>query len=211
MIIMLAGPPKVGKSVIAKHLRDQLGWFHLCTDDLVEGLKTIIPFDTANPLFANDQYELADLNGYYAQTETEIISQNYSTSLKEVSKALIGFIDSLLRHRQQNLIIEGVAMLPSFFSADFWGHYPVKYFAFGNSTFAQSLQKPSLQSLIKTGWLNKLNDRALIGFGNFVNYYSQMFKKQCETKNLPYYELISEDFEKQIQEIEKQILSQIDS
>lgn len=206
---MLAGPPKIGKSIMAKHLRHKLNWFHLGTDDLVASLKSIIPYNNKNPLFANDQYELADINNYYAQTKAEIIMQNYITSWREVNKALIGLLNSILKHRPQNLIIEGVALLPEFFSTNFWQKYPVKYYALGNLEFTQGIKKPLTRLLIKTGWLDKLNDRALIGFGLFVETYSRVLKKQCEDRDLSFHDLQSDQFKFQIEKIESQIIDDV--
>jgi 2-phosphoglycerate kinase len=206
MIIFIGGAPKIGKTIVARKISDKLGYFLLSTDDIAAGIKQISGIDHNHPFYQNFKYEHSNINDYYSNYPIKEIIKNYLSVSNEITKFVTAYAKSLIKHEKQNLIIEGIHLVPSLMDINFITDPDISYIALGNTSYPIFLEYAINKNKVKEGWLNKMNNTAFKRFIKFSTEYSLLYKRECQYYGLNYFEVCSSTFNRDTDNIVNNIV-----
>jgi len=197
MIIFIGGPPRVGKTVLAKKLAKKLRYSWLSTDDLRGAVKNSNILQKNNPLFIQIKEKETSPEEFYQKYSPKEIIKIQNNESRQVAKMVKGFIEEI-SYRNRNFIIEGVALLPSLYQKSFLKHYKIKFYCTGNTNY-ESFIKYSWTHRVEGDWLKDVNKKTFEKVIKYCSEFSQLFKKQAKSHNFQYFEINSENFSKDIE------------
>ncbi len=200
MIYLIGGAPRIGKTQLAKKLSGKTGYSWITTDNLRQGLTYLEEINKNHPIKRywinwDDENYPQNLFDYPIQ---ETIKRQNNESV-EVAKLVRGVVESL-NYLNRDFIIEGVALLPTFFEKQFLKRNKIKFVCVGNTHF-QSLFEYSWKHRTDGDWLADVDKKTFRKAIRFSSQFSKEFKKQAKNNNLPYFEIHASTFLKDIEEI----------
>jgi 2-phosphoglycerate kinase len=208
MLIFLGGAPRVGKSFIAHELSKRLDISYCSTDDLRWGEKEIGYIAKNNPLFLFDKMEhwTGDRSIYKNYSIKELIEAQNKES-KEVLKLVNGFIASL-NDNKEDFILEGVALVPHLIPKEFIEKYQIQFFCIGNTNYTSFIEY-SWFHRTQGDWLKKVDYETFSKIINYCSVFSEHFKLESEKRNIPYFEIASNNFQQNSSYIINSIIESI--
>lgn len=208
MVIFLGGPPRVGKSILAKRLNKELNISYTSTDALRYGAKQLKQIPPTDPLFILDRLEEWEKRDeFYTKYSSEKIISFQNKESEEVAKIVKGFIESTA-YRKQDIILEGVALLPRFFETNFLKEFDISFFCVGNTNF-EAFYTYSWEHRGTGDWLSETNQDVFEKIIKYCSDFSKTFKDDAEKYNIPYFEIQSEKFEEDIEKITEDITQKV--
>jgi 2-phosphoglycerate kinase len=209
MIIFIGGPPRAGKSILAKKLVKSHRVSLIPTDSLRQGAIALQGVSKNSSLFAViSKGEWESPEKYYSQYSTKEAVKFQNQESGQVAKLVKGFVESIDYQDLDNYVFEGVALMPQFFSKEFLERYGINFFCVGNTNVDQFL-KYSWKNRSPGDWLEK---ESFETFKKVIKYsveFSKQIKKQCQKNNIDYFEIDSTNFldsiDQAILKIEKNI------
>ncbi|MBU1118203.1 hypothetical protein KKD37_04555 [Patescibacteria group bacterium] len=204
MIYFLGGAPRTGKSQLAKKISKATGFSWLSTDNLRESVVNLESIPKSDQLFAHwiswkdEDY----IEKTFSPSIQEIINNQKSES-KEVVKIVKGFVESI-SYNNRDFILEGVALLPSFFDTSFIDKYQIKFICVGNTNF-ESFFEYSWNHRSEGDWLENSNRDIFKKVISYSSKFSELFRNEAKSYNYPYYEINSQTFKSDLDQIVKKL------
>lgn len=207
MIIFIGGPPRVGKTVLARSLAKQFNISWLSTDDLRHVIMETEELDKNHPLNILKTLAWHNRKTFYDKYSPREVIQFQNTESRALSVTIKAFVDALDFHKR-DFILEGVALLPRFYSKAFIKKHDLRFFCIGNHTFS-TFAKHSWKKKSVGDWLKKIDKGT---FNKIIKYcvsFSGEFKEDCAKYSLPYYRIHSRNFKKDIEKLASSIAIEV--
>jgi len=197
MIIFVGGPPRVGKTILARKLAKKLQCSWLSTDDLRGLVRKVGKFPKRHPIFTliriGEEYNQKEF--YEKYTPVKIIELQ-NTESKVVAKIVKAFIEEI-SYRKRNFIIEGVALFPPYYKKEFIQRHSIKFCCVGN-TDHQTFIDYSWKNRSVGDWLENTDRKTFERVIRFCSEFSRIFEKETKPRGFPYFEIRSPNFNKDI-------------
>lgn len=193
MILLLGGPPRVGKSVIAGRIRQKCAVSVVSTDSLGAVLENVLSPAEAPDLFVFDRFNkmpLAARTALIRKDPAELIDY-----VRRESHVIWKAVEVLIRKENEegrDLFLEGTAVLPELVSrlknvshrAVFIGNQGVNHKA-NIRRFARENEHD---------WMQNMSDRYISTFALFVNRMSVYIEQEAARYGFEYLEMDKKQF-----------------
>lgn len=197
MIIFIGGPPRVGKTVLARKLAKELQYSWLSTDDLRGLVRKVGRFPKKHPIFTlirtGEEY---NQKKFYEKYSPEEIIKLQNTESKVVAKIIKTFIEEI-SYRKRNFVMEGVALFPPYYEKEFIRRHSIKFCCVGNTDY-QAFINYSWKNRSVGDWLENSNRKTFERVIRFCTEFSKVFKKEAKRRGFPYFEIHSLNFNEEI-------------
>jgi len=193
MIFFIGGPPRTGKTLLARKLAKKLNISWLSTDDLrwaVMESGKILKNDSLFTLVNAGEWD--NKEKYYNKYSPEEIIKHQNLESREVVKYLKGFIDAL-EYRKSDFILEGVALYPPLISKQVIKKSNIEFICVGNTDY-ESFADYSWRFRTTGDWLSNTNKETFNKIVKYCAVFSEKFKNEAKIHNLNYFELDSIKF-----------------
>lgn len=200
MIYFLGGPPRVGKSIIARAITTQHGISAVSTDSLGAVLETVLDPEAEPGLFAVNRFNEmseADRIGLMASDTTRRIDYQIEESVA-VWRAVVPFV---LREQEEgrDLVVEGVAVLPALVARLEGVAYRVVFV--GNQGYRQQENIKRSASENEHDWMRRAGDDYIDAFATFVVAMSSYIEKEAHRYGFEYVEMDGKPFNDAVAEV----------
>lgn len=186
MIYFIGGAPRVGKTQLAKKLSEKTGLSWLSTDNLRESLPHLEVISKDHPILRYwINWEDQNFAKKTFRPPIEEIIRRQNEESKEVAKMVKGFVESIT-YNSHDFILEGVALLPEFYSKQFLDKYKIKFICIGNTDYKSFLEY-SWRHRIEGDWLEGVDQKTFAKAVRFFVEFSKLFKSQANSRRIPYY------------------------
>lgn len=198
----IAGPPRVGKTILAYKLADKIRGHVVSTDAIRSAAKKACADKTGDLFRTNKDNALTEYEWISKHTENpEIMLEDQNKESAAFWSSIESFCNTFCEDSAIH-IVEGVALLPYLVAR--MEHKPTHIVYIGNTN------ADHIKSMIEFGqkfpeqdWMAAMNyskERIEI-MAKFVSAMSQYFKLEAEKYNLPYFEISDNDFEGSLNKI----------
>jgi 2-phosphoglycerate kinase len=204
MIYLIGGPPKCGKTTLAKRLAAtyQIPW--ISADTLQNIVWAYTPEDKRSLLFPHSSLREDTNDGFYLKHSPEDIVKNYIAQGKTTYDAISMMAETYVTDKD-DFIVEGYQVTPEIVDRIFkkFGQEHIKaVFLVKNDEqkFVQDIHK----STTPNDWiLRKTKDEATFGkIAKMIAKYSHYFSKEAEKYKLQVFNMDT-NFSEQLEEVEK--------
>jgi 2-phosphoglycerate kinase len=188
MILLLGGPPKVGKSIIASEIRLKHAISVVSTDSLGAVLEDVWNPETAPDLFVKDKFDKMPL----AEKE-KLIRTDFAELIEYVSKesrAVWKVVAAFARRENEegrDVLIEGVAVLPELVHQ--LDDFPHRVVFIGNQgeNHQENIRKSAEEN--ENDWMCGRSDQYISIFALFVKGMSVCIKQEAIKYGFEYIEM----------------------
>lgn len=208
MIIFIGGPPRVGKSELAKALSKKTTFPWISTDNLRETIAEIELIPRDHPLKVNwiNWHESNYIKRMFSSSVANTIKLQIEES-REVAKLVRSFVDSIV-YNERDFIIEGVALMPDFYSKEFLKTHDVTFVCIGNTDFKSFLEF-SWHHRTEGDWLKNADKKTYKKVIDYCSQFSKYYKQTALKHNIPFYEIKSATFTHDISKIVRNLTSSV--
>ncbi len=203
----IAGPPRVGKTILAYALAERIRGHVVSTDAIRSAAKKACVDKNSDLFLINKENDLSEqewLKRHVEQPELVVEDQNKESIA--LWPSLVSFCNTFCEDSAVH-IVEGVALLPSLVAA--MKHGPEHVIYVGN-TSAEHLQGMTEYAarFPEQDWMAAMEygPEKIAGMANVVRTMSLYFKAEAEKYGFPYYEISDSDFEGSIERIVESIM-----
>lgn len=207
MIYLIGGPPKCGKTTLAKKLSSKYGVPWISADTLQNIIWAYTPKNGRSKLFPHTYLRDSSNDKFYSEHSAQQIVKNYIAQAKTSYEAIAMMAETYLTD-EDNFIIEGYQVTPKIVNRIIkrFGPNHVKaafLLKFNEEKFVKDIHK----STTPNDWiLRKTKDKATFGrIAKMVTEYSRYFEKEAKKYHLPVFNM-DEDFEKKLTLAERPLL-----
>ncbi|MEK7202662.1 MAG: hypothetical protein AAB669_04015 [Patescibacteria group bacterium] len=204
MIYLIGGPPKCGKTTLAKRLADKYRIPWISTDTLENIVWAYTPEEKRPALFPHSSWRGDGNDEFYSDHSAEEIVRNYITQGQATYDAISMMAETYLTD-EDDFIVEGYQVTPAIVDRIFkkFGHDHVKTVFLvrqDEQKFVQVIHK----STTPNDWvIRKTKDEATYGkIAAMVTEYSRYFEKEAKEYGFRVF-CVDGDFYKQFGEVEK--------
>ena len=202
MILLLGGPPKVGKSTISGKVRQKHAVSVVSTDSLGVVLGNVWIDETAPDLFVKDKFAkipLADKEKLLTKDHTDLIEFVRRES-HVVWKAVVAF--SRREYEEgRDVLIEGVAVLPELVNQ--LDNIPYRVVFVGNQGKGHNENIKRSAEDNEHDWMRDRDDLYISIFASFVNQMSAHIEKEAKRYGFEYIEMEKKSFSSVTEEVMK--------
>jgi len=200
MILLLGGPPKVGKSTISGRIRQKTAVSVVSTDSLGAVLENVWSSETAPDLFAIDKFNrmpMADREKLITEDHTELIDYVRKAS-RAVWKAVLAFTRRE-NEEGRDVLIEGVGVLPELVNQ--FDDIPHRVVFIGNQgdNHEENIRRSAEES--EYDWMRGRSDQYISIFALFVKRMSVYIEQEAKKYDFEYIEMDIELFGNVTQEV----------
>ncbi len=201
-IILIGGPPRSGKTTLAKTISEKLNAVCVSTDDIDDGLKERLPKEEVERLFPKTALRLRSGGGndemYSSFTTDEIVSA-YLKQAEAAWLAVSDLVSSAIREKR-NCVIEGYHITPKLIAklhADNLDFSSVVLV----STVGEDAIERSMKSDTKSDWLRDKTKRpeTFQKVANMISLFSERLLQEAEGHDVKIIDM-SEDFQAKFEE-----------
>jgi len=202
MIYLLGGAPRIGKSIAAKRLAEQIGARLIKADD--------VGVDYANSLHEDERAEKLPFPGFSGDPQDNKLAPAELTRLQLVdAKSLEPELARLISEAQAAgtpLVLEGVQILPEFVRSIINRSGPENLHALfiGSTDAARAIDGIS-KNTSPDDWMRDSDTEVIKQVAAFAVDFSVWLKKACADAGLPYFER-TDDFQKDLDFIVNSLL-----
>ena len=193
MIYFVGGPPRVGKSIIAKAITSQHGINAISTDSLGAVLETVLDPETEPGLFAVSRFnEMAEADRIELLLENPARRIDYQL---EESTAVWRAVEPFVLTEQKegrDLVTEGVAVLPELVNRLVGVDYRVVFVGNQAHTQEHNIKRSAKEN--KHDWMRHASDEYAEAFAGFVVEMSRYIEKEARRYGFQYFELQGRPF-----------------
>lgn len=209
MIYLIGGPPKCGKTTLAKSLSQKSGIPWISADTLQNIVWVYTP-EKKRPAFFPHSHLRAETNDeFYSQYSPQNIVENYVAQGKATYEAIMMMAETYLTD-EDDFIVEGYQVSPEIVNRvmNKFGREHVKatfLLKYDEKKFVKDVKK----STTPNDWiLRKTKDKStFVKIAKMVAEYSRYFETEAKKYDLPTF-IMDENFEKQLALIESPLLGQ---
>lgn len=206
MIYLIGGPPKCGKTTLAKKLADKYRIPWISADTLQNIVWAYTPKEGHSVLFPHSYLRGDSNDEFYSEHSAQQISENYIAQGKTTYEAISMMAETYLTDKD-NFIVEGYQVTPEivdtilkkFDREHIKAVFLVKY---DEQKFIQDIHK----STTPNDWIiRKTKDESTYGkIAKMIAEYSHYFEKEAKKYGLDVFNM-DEDFDKQLEVIENHL------
>jgi len=206
MIYLIGGPPKCGKTTLAKRLAStyQIPW--ISADTLQNIVWAYTPEDKRPSLFSHSSLREDSNDEFYSKHSSEEVVKNYIAQGKTTYDAISMMAETYLTDKD-DFIVEGYQVTPEVVDRIFkkFGEEHVKavfLVKYDEQKFIQDIHK----STTPNDWvLRKTKDEVTFGkIAKMIAEYSRYFAKEAEKYGLQVFNM-DDSFNEQLEAIEKHL------
>lgn len=209
MIYLIGGPPKCGKTTLAKKLSDKYRIPWISADTLQNIVWAYTPKEKHSTFFPHSYLRGDSNDEFYSEHSPQQIAENYITQGKTTYDAISMMAETYLTDKD-DFIVEGYQVTPEIVDTIFKKFdrehikavFLVKY---DEQKFIQDIHK----STTPNDWIiRKTKNEATFGLiAKMISEYSRYFDTEAKKYGLSVFNM-DEDFNKQLDVIEKHLMSQ---
>ena len=200
MIYFIGGPPRVGKSIIAKAITTKHGISAVSTDSLGAVLETVLDPEAEPGLFAISRFnEMAEAD------RIELLARNATRRIDyqiEESAAVWRAVKPFVLREQdegRDLVAEGVAVLPALVAQLEGVGYRVVFV--GNQGYKQQENIKRSAKENEHDWMRHASDEYIDAFAAFVVAMSSYIEKEAHRYGFEYIEMDRKPFNDAVAEV----------
>ena len=188
MIYFLGGPPRIGKSIIAKAITRQHGINAVSTDSLGVVLETVLRPEAMPSLFAvsrfNEMPEAERIRSLVENPSHRIDCQREESTA--VWRAVVPFV---LREQEEgrDLVTEGVAVLPELVAQLEGVDYRAVFLGNRGLTQKEDIKRGAIEH--EHDWMRRASDEYIAAFASFVAEMSSYVEKEARAFGFDYVEM----------------------
>jgi len=206
MIYFIGGPPKCGKTTLAKKLSKKFGIPWISADTLQNIVRAYLPKEKHNVLFPHSYLRRESNDEFYSKNTPQQIVNNYITQGKTTYNA-IGMVAETYLADKDDFIVEGYQVTPEIV------HNIIKKFGDENikTAFLVKLDEQKFiqdihKSTTPNDWILRKtkNDSTFVLIAKMIVEYSIYFNSESEKYSFKVYNMDNE-FESQLLKIENDL------
>lgn len=208
MIYLIGGPPKCGKTTLAKKLARKYQTPWISADTLQNIIWAYIPKEKHSILFPHNYLREDSNDEFYSKHSSQQIIENYITQGKTAYDAINMMAETYLAD-EEDFIVEGYQVTPEIVERIFkkFGKECIKavfLVKYDEQKFIYDIHK----SATPNDWIiRKTKDKATFGrIAKMIAEYSHYFEKEAKKYGFKVF-VMDEDFNKQLDAIEKHLKS----
>ena len=208
MIYLIGGPPKCGKTTLAKELSEKYNISWISADTLQNIVKAYTPKEKHKTLFPHSYLRGGSNDEFYSKHSAKEIIKNYIKQGKATYDAISMMAETYLVD-EDDFIVEGYQITPEIVNRIFkqFGKEHVRavfLVKHDEEKFIQDIHK----STTPNDWIiRKTKDESTYAkIAKMISEYSGYFEKESEKYGLKVFNM-DEDFIKKLNEIEKYLIS----
>lgn len=208
MIYLIGGPPKCGKTTLAKKIAQEYGISWISADILQNIVRAYTPKEKHPALFPHSYLRRESNDDFYSEHSPQQIVENYIAQGKTTYDAISMTAETYLTDKD-DFIVEGYQITPEivdtikkkFDREHIKAVFLVKY---DEQKFIQDIHK----STTPNDWIiRKTKDESTYGkIAKMVAEYSRYFEKEAKKYGFSVFNM-DEDFDKQLDVVEKHLMS----
>ena len=200
MIYFIGGPPRVGKSIIAKAITTKHGISAVSTDSLGAVLETVLDPEAEPGLFAVSRFnEMAEADRIRLMVRNTTRRIDYQI---EESVAVWRAVEPFVLREQdegRDLVAEGVAVLPELVAQLEGVAYRVVFV--GNQGYKQQENIKRSAKENEHDWMRHASDEYRDAFAAFVVAMSSYIEKEAHRYGFEYIEMDGKPFNEAVAEV----------
>jgi 2-phosphoglycerate kinase len=193
MILLLGGPPRVGKSIISSEIRQKYAVSVVSTDTLSAVLENVLSPETAPDLFVFSKFNempMTERAKLMMTDPAELIDY-----VRRESHVAWKAVEAFIRRENdegRNALIEGVAILPELVSQ--LEDIPHRAVFIGNQgeNHKENIKKSVEEN--EHDWMRGVSDQYIGAFAMFVQRMSAYVEQEAKKYGFEYIEMASEPF-----------------
>ena len=193
MLYFLGGPPRVGKSIMARAITSQHGISAVSTDSLGVVLETVLDPEAEPGLFALSRFnELAEADRVQLMVENPTRRIDYQRQESTaVWRAVAPFV---LREQDEgrDLVVEGVAVLPELVAQLEGVDYRVVFVGNQGHKQKENIKRSAKEN--EHDWMRHASDAYVAAFATFVAEMSRYIEKEARKYYFEYIEMDTRPF-----------------
>jgi len=204
MIFLLGGPPKVGKSIIARKIQQKYTLSVVSTDSLGAVLENFLSPDMAPDLFVFDRFRRMPL-----VERIELITKDPAELIDYVrreSRVVWKAVEAFIRRENdegREPLIEGVAVLPEFVCR--LENIPHRAVFIGNQGVNHKENIRKFANENEHDWMRDVSGEYISAFATFVKQMSAYIEQESKKYGFEYIEMDQELFENVPEELMKSL------
>lgn len=204
MILLLGGPPRVGKSIISNEIRQKYAVSVVSTDSLGAVLENVLSIESAPDMFVFrkfNQMSLAEQVQLMTKNPAELIDY-----VRKESQVVWKAVEAFIRRENdegRDALIEGVAVLPELVSR--LENIPHRVVFIGNQgeTHKENIKKSAEEN--EHDWMRDVSDQYISAFAMFVKRMSAYIEEEAKKYGFEYIEMDKELFGNVTEEVMKSL------
>lgn len=188
MIYFIGGPPRVGKSIIAKAITTKHGISAVSTDSLGAVLETVLDPEAEPGLFAISRF-----NGMAEADRIELLARNTTRRIDyqiEESVAVWRAVKPFVLREQyegRDLVAEGVAVLPELVARLEGVDYRAVFVGNQGHKQQENIKRSAKEN--EHDWMRHASDEYIAAFAAFVVAMSSYIEKEAHRYGFEYVEM----------------------
>ena len=202
MIILLGGPPRVGKSIISREILQKHAVSVVSTDSLCAVLENVLNPEMAPDLFIFDKFHempMAERLKFIMKDPAELIDY-----VRKESHIVWNAVEAFIRRENdegRDVLIEGVAVLPELMSQ--LEDIPHRIVFIGNQgeNHKENIKKFAQEN--KYDWMRDVSDQYIGAFAMFVRLMSAYIEQEAKKYGFEYIEMDNKLFEDIVEKVIK--------
>ena len=197
MIYLLGGPPRVGKSIIAKMITREYGISALSTDSLGASLESILEPEAAPDLFAVNRFnEMGEADRIRLMAEKPTTRIEYQLAESAAVWRAVKPFAMKEQDEGRDLVIEGVAVLPELVAQLDGIDYRAVFVGYHGQ---ENIQRSAMEN--SNDWMSHFSDAYIDAFAIFVAEMSTYVEKEAHKYGFEYIELDGKPFRDAVAEV----------
>ena len=194
MIYFLGGPPRVGKSIIAKTITSKHGINVVSTDSLGAVLENVLDPELEPGLFIVNRFNemcVQDRIDLMVKSTTERINYQIEEN-RAVWKAVVPFVQRE-RDEGRDVVVEGVAILPELVNQLENVDFRVVFIGNQGNEHKENIKRSAQE--IGHDWMQDASDKYVEAFAVFVKEMSRYIEREAHIYGFNYIEISSKPFD----------------
>ena len=200
MIYFIGGPPRVGKSIIAKAITTKHGISAVSTDSLGAVLETVLDPEAEPGLFAISRFnEMAEADRIRLMVRNTTRRIDYQI---EESVAVWRAVEPFVLREQnegRDLVAEGVAVLPELVAQLEGVDYRVVFVGNQGHKQQENIKRSAKEN--EHDWMRHASDEYIDAFAAFVVAMSSYIEKEAHRYGFEYIEMDRKPFNDAVAEV----------
>ena len=194
MIYFLGGPPRVGKSIIARSITSENRINVVSTDSLGAVLENVLDPQLEPGLFIVNRF-----NQMCVEDRIDLLANNPADRINDqieenraVWKAVVPFVHRE-RDEGRDVAVEGVAVLPELVNQLETVDYRVVFIGNQGKEHKENIKRSAQE--IDHDWMRDASDRYIAAFAVFVMEMSRTIEREAHSYGYQYIEMSSRPFD----------------
>jgi 2-phosphoglycerate kinase len=206
MIYFLGGPPRVGKSIMARAITIQHGISAVSTDSLGMVLEAVLEPEAEPGLFAISRFnELPEADRIRLMKEDPATRIDYQ---REESAAVWRAVEPFISREQdedRDVVVEGVAVLPELVAQLEGIDYRVVFVGNQGNRLKENIKRSANEN--EHDWMRHASDEYIAAFATFVAAMSSYIEREARRCRFEYVEMDGHPFSSTVARVVNALLT----